>query len=98
MQIVAIKRGNVLELSEVLDIPDGQKVMIEIAGLPARSDESSGFAAIQTRSPLSEEERLERLMDLFGVWKDDEELDEIFAEIDRDRHQQFGRDIDSLDD
>ena len=93
MQVVAIKRGNVLELSEALDIPDGQAVTIEITEIQERSR----FAPIQTRSQLSEEERLARLQDLFGVWKDNEELDEIFAEIDRDRHLQFGRDIDSLD-
>ena len=85
MQVVAIKRGNVLELSEALDIPDGQAVTIEITEIQERS----GFAPIQTRSQLSEEERLARLQDLFGVWKDDEELDEIFAEIDRDRVQKI---------
>lgn len=30
MQIIAIKRGHTLEISENLDIPDGQSVRIEI--------------------------------------------------------------------
>lgn len=47
---------------------------------------------------LSEPERLRRLNELFGLWRNQPELDNIFAEIDRERHAYQGRKIDSLDD
>jgi hypothetical protein len=82
MQIKGIKRGNIIEISENLNIPDGSEVLIEVPEAPRKSDE----------------ERLKRLHQVFGAWKDDTELEEIFAEIDRERHSYFGRKIDFLDD
>jgi hypothetical protein len=46
---------------------------------------------------LSDEERLARLNQLFGAWKDQPDLAEKFAEIDRERHAYQGRQIDSMD-
>ncbi|OCQ95602.1 hypothetical protein BCD67_10285 [Oscillatoriales cyanobacterium USR001] len=82
MQIKGIKRGNIIEISENLNIPDGSEVLIEVPEAPRGSDE----------------ERMKRLHQVFGAWKDNTELEEIFAEIDRERHSYFGRKIDSLDD
>jgi hypothetical protein len=47
---------------------------------------------------LSEEERLARINQVLGAWKDQADLVEIFAEIDRERHVYRGRQIDSMDD
>jgi hypothetical protein len=47
---------------------------------------------------LSEEERLARINQVLGAWKDQADLVEIFAEIDRERHAYRGRQIDSMDD
>jgi hypothetical protein len=46
---------------------------------------------------LSDEERLARLNKLFGAWKNQPDLTEKFAEIDRERHAYRGRPIDSMD-
>jgi len=82
MQLKGIKRGKNIELLKELDIPDGQEIAIEIPDNQLNS----------------EDEKLKRLEQVFGKWKDDPELDEIFAEIDRERHSYFGRKIDSFDD
>ena len=47
---------------------------------------------------LSDEERLVRINQVFGAWKDQPDLIKIFAEIDRERHAYRGRQIDSMDD
>lgn len=46
---------------------------------------------------LSTEERHKRIKQVLGAWKDDPEIDAIFTEIDRERHNYHGRQIDSLD-
>ena len=55
---------------------------------------------IQNRHPLaelSEEEIQKRIAKVAGVWKDDLELEQIFAEIDRERHADLGREPVSFD-
>ena len=47
---------------------------------------------------LSEEERQNLIKQVLGAWKNDSEIDDIFTEIDRNRHQEYGRQINSLDD
>lgn len=47
---------------------------------------------------LSEQERLTRLNQIFGGWKNQSALDEIFAKIDSERHAYCGRAIESIDD
>ncbi|WP_373525331.1 hypothetical protein [Nostoc sp.] len=42
-------------------------------------------------------EQLARLNQLFGAWKNQPELTEIFTEIDQQRHTYQGRTIDSID-
>ena len=46
----------------------------------------------------SNDERLKRLHQIFGAWKYETEIEEIFAEIDRERRNYFGRSIDFLND
>ncbi len=85
MIVKGIKRGQSIELLEKLDqIPDGMEVTVEI----------------QNRHPLaelSEEEIQKRIAKVAGVWKDDLELEQIFAEIDRERHADLGREPVSFD-
>lgn len=47
---------------------------------------------------LSKEEQQNRIKQVLGAWRDEPEIDDIFAEIDRDRYSEGGRQIDSLDD
>ncbi|HAJ64663.1 MAG TPA: hypothetical protein DCP31_40025 [Cyanobacteria bacterium UBA8543] len=82
MKIKGVKRGTTIELFQEIDIPDGSEVTIDVD-------------AIQF---ISEPERLRKLNELFGLWRNQPELDNTFAEIDRDRHAYQGRKIDSLDD
>lgn len=82
MQIKGIKRGKIIEISENLNISDGSEVLIEVSEAPR----------------INNEERLKRLHQVFGAWKDETELGENFAEIDRERHSYFGRKIDFLKD
>ncbi|MGB8686603.1 MAG: hypothetical protein WCD53_04600 [Microcoleus sp.] len=66
MQIKGIKRGNIIEISENPNIPDGSEVLMEVREV----------------SRIRDEERLKRLHQVFGAWKYETELGEIFAEID----------------
>jgi hypothetical protein len=85
MKVKGIKRGQTIELIDSLDIPDGEQVMLEVfRGHPL--------------SHLTPEERQKRINSALGGWKDDPSLDEIFAQIDRERHADRGRQIDSFDD
>lgn len=81
MKIKGIKRGQTIELLEQINIPDNTELIIEV----------------ELQLPLSEAERLTRLNQLFGVWSEESALDEIFTEIDRERHAYQGRMIESLD-
>lgn len=47
---------------------------------------------------LSEEEQQNRIKKVLGARQNEPELKEIFTEIDRVRHSEYGRQIDSLDD
>ena len=85
MKVKGIKRGQIIELIEVLDIPDGEQVIVEALD-------------VHPLSQLTPEERQKRIDEVLGAWKDDPDLDRIFAEIDQERHVNRGREIDSLDD
>jgi hypothetical protein len=39
-------------------------------------------------------DRLAKLQQLFGCWRNQTDLGEIFAQIDRDRHTDLGRELD----
>lgn len=81
MKIKGIKRGQIIELLESINIPDGVEITMEV----------------EFEQPLDEQERLTKLNQIFWVWKNQPELDEIFAEIDKDRHANRSRAIESLD-
>jgi len=89
MKVKGIKQGKTIELLENIDIPDGIEITVEI-----ELDTTEGSSNI---SSSSEQERLEKLNRLFGAWSNQPDLDEIFAEIDQERHTDVGREIESLD-
>lgn len=90
MKIKGIKRGQTIELLEQINnIPDGTEILVELEITPTKISE--------TKQPLTDEERLARLNKLFGAWKDQPDLMEIFTEIDEQRHAYRGRVIDLID-
>lgn len=89
MKIKGIKRGRTIELLQDINIPDGAEITVELV---VASTEN-----VDANLPLTDEEKLRRLNQLFGVWKDQPELTEIFAQIDIQRHAYRGRVINSID-
>ncbi len=88
MKIKGIKRGQTIELLEKIDdIADGEEIIVEI--LPV---------TFHPLANLTLKERQNRIKQVLGAWQNNSEIDAIFAEIDRDRHSYYGRQIDSLDD
>ena len=78
MKVKGIIQGNTIKLSEAVPAPDGTEVMVEIPD----------------RSLSNKIEQWQQLQQVIGSFKDDPEIDKIFAEIDRERHAYRGRDID----
>lgn len=89
MKVRGIKRGQTIEVFDRLEqIPDGAEVIAEL--------EVTEITPTQNLL-LTSAERLARLNQLFGVWQDQPELENIFAEIDQQRHSDLGRTLDSLE-
>ncbi len=78
MKVKGIIQGNTIRLSEEVSAPDGTEVIVEIPN----------------HSLSNKIDRWHQLQQVIGAWKDDSEIEEIFAEIDRERHAYRGRDID----
>lgn len=90
MKIRGIKRGQTIELLEQIhSIPDGAEIIVNL--------ELTATESVVAKLDLTDEERLAKLNKLFGVWQDQPELIDIFAEIDQQRHTYEGRVIDSMD-
>lgn len=90
MQIKGIKRGQIIELLEQINsIPDGTEILINIESPYAKS--------VEPKQQLTDEQRLAKLNQLFGVWQDQADLVEIFDEIDQQRHADHGRLIDEIE-
>lgn len=81
MKVKGIKRGQTIELLQEIDIPDGSEIIVEVE-LPHRDE---------TKPPrsLTQAEKLTRLNQIFGSWQDQPELIEVFAEINRERHNAY---------
>ncbi|MFN7415992.1 MAG: hypothetical protein ACK5RT_19255 [Dolichospermum sp.] len=84
MKVRGIKHGQNIELLEQLNnIPDGTEIMIDLEFIEKQIPEP--------KIHLTEEEKLAKLNKLFGAWKNQPDLTEIFAEIDQQRHTYEGR-------
>ncbi|NHC34240.1 hypothetical protein [Scytonema millei] len=81
MRVKGIKHGKNIELLEEINIPDGTEIYLEV----------------EIEQPVSEQERLNRLNQIFGAWKNQPDLDTIFAEINTERHAYRGRAIEPFD-
>ncbi|MEH2292838.1 hypothetical protein [Nostoc sp.] len=86
MKVRGIKRGQNIEILEQLNnIPDGTEVIIDV--------EFIANPITEPQPPLTDEKRLAKLNQLFGAWKNQPELTEIFTEINQQRHTYQGRTI-----
>lgn len=84
MKVRGIKRGQNIELLEELNnIPDGTEIIIDLELIKKQIPEP--------KIHLTEEERLAKLNKLFGAWKNQPDLTEVFAELDQQRHTYQGR-------
>ncbi|MEM1394057.1 MAG: hypothetical protein AAGG00_12330 [Cyanobacteria bacterium P01_H01_bin.150] len=73
MKIKGIKLGKTIELLEsVNNIPDGTEIIVEVEVYPELQTET------ETTQNLTNEEKLEKLNHLFGVWKNQPDLMETF--------------------
>jgi hypothetical protein len=79
MKIKVIKQGKTLQLTENLNLPDGQEIMI--------------FISNSNLNKSKNQVKWEDFADIIGAWKDDQEITEIFAEIEQERHQDLGREV-----
>lgn len=87
-QKTIVKPGGAIEL-ESTDLPAGTAV--EVIVLVTEQDERS-------KPELSQDEKWKQFYEkAVGMWKDDEDIDRVFAEIDRERHLDFGRETPMLD-
>jgi hypothetical protein len=78
MQITAIKRGQTLEFSELLDIPEGQAVRIEIIDTPINPDKGK-FG-----------DNLEEFRLRYNIAELDIDVDAIFGDV---RDKSPGREV-----
>lgn len=74
MKVKGIIRGKTIELLETIPVPDGLEIFIEIPD----------------NLLIERDEKWEQLQAVIGAWKDDDELGEIFNDIDRERHADLG--------
>lgn len=77
MKIKGIIRGKTIELAEQLPIPERLEIFIEIPDNLTTDPEG----------------KWEKLQAIIGVWKDNQEIAEIFTDIDRERHADLGQPI-----
>jgi hypothetical protein len=75
MKIRGIVNGKTIELLDELPVPDGLEIFIEIP------DHLS----------TEQNEKWKQLQAVIGAWKDDQEIGEIFTEIDGERHADLGQ-------
>ncbi|MEQ8975245.1 MAG: hypothetical protein RIE73_33280 [Coleofasciculus sp. C1-SOL-03] len=78
MQITAIKRGQTLEFSERLDIPEGQAVRLEIIDTPINQDKGK-FG-----------DNLEEFRLRYNIAELDIDVDDIFGDV---RDKSPGREV-----
>ena len=88
-QETIVEPDGTIELNPT-DLPAGTSV--EVIVLISEKDDKPDAA-------LSQDEKWARFYErAVGVWKDDEDIERVFAEIDRERHLDRGRETPVLDD
>jgi len=79
MQLKAIKQGNTLKIKEELNLVDGEEIIISI----------NNYQLQQSKPSITWDDFTE----VIGAWSDDENITEVFKEIDQERHQDLGREV-----
>lgn len=79
---------------QIQGIKTGQTIqLLDIVNIP----DGAVFLEIEADKPSDKSARLARLNCVFGAWRNQPDIDLIFADIDTQRHQDYGRNIDSFD-
>jgi hypothetical protein len=81
MKLKGVVRDRVIELPLGTELPDGTEVTIDVT------------SPVQ---PVDVEERRAKIQQLFGCWRDQADLVEIFGVIEHDRRMDFGRSVEGL--
>lgn len=79
MKLKAIKQGNTLKIKEELNLADGEEIEIYLNNYPRKKTEHS-----VTWDDFTE---------VIGAWSNDDNITKVFQEIDRERHEDLGREI-----
>jgi hypothetical protein len=79
MQLKAIKQGNTLKIKEELNLVDGEEIIISI----------NNYQLQQSKPSITWDDFTE----VIGAWSDDDNITEVFKEIDQERHEDFGREV-----
>ena len=88
-------RQQILEHLKIL--PSEQVKTLLLTWLTSSEGDLEDFERLLTNQSLTDDDKLLKLNKLFGAWKDQPELMEIFTEIDKERHAYRGRSIESID-
>ena len=76
---------------QIQGIKSGQTIqLLDIVNIP----DGTVFLEIEADRPKDKNARLNRI---FGAWRNKQDIDLIFADIDTQRHRDYGRKIDSFD-
>ncbi|MEL7067457.1 MAG: hypothetical protein AAGN15_02250 [Cyanobacteria bacterium J06581_3] len=90
-QATTVKPGGVIEL-EPTDIPAGSAVEIIVMVTEDNGEQSASTS-------YSNDDKWARFYkNVVGVWKDDDDINQIFAEIDRERHLDRSDETPNFDD
>ena len=76
MIIKGVVKGNLIELLEPIDIPDGLEVLIDIP-----------------EDYCQKESQWQELEKVIGIWKNDSEITDIFTDLDKQRHLDYGQEV-----
>ncbi|BBC26023.1 hypothetical protein [Pseudanabaena sp. ABRG5-3] len=79
---------------QIQGIKTGQTIqLLDIVNIP----DGTVFLEIEADKPSDKSARLARLNSVFGAWRNQPDIDLIFADVDTQRHRHYGRNIDSFD-
>jgi hypothetical protein len=79
---------------QIQGIKSGQTIqLLKAVNIP----DGTVFLEIEIDKLSDKTSRIERLNKLFGIWQNESDLDLVFADNDKQRHSDCGRNIDSFD-
>ncbi|MGI0480389.1 hypothetical protein ACN4EE_06330 [Geminocystis sp. CENA526] len=79
MKLKAIKEGYSLKITEKLNLADGEEIVISI----------SDYQLQNSKSSITWDD----FQEVIGAWTEDENITEVFKEIDQQRHKDLGREV-----